>query len=352
MSGLREEIGGVAFSGNLEQVYRSNLWLRTASRVVVRIAEFEARAFHELERLARKVPWEEIVSAKAVVRFRVTCRKSRLYHSDGVAQRLSESVLRRVAGVRTLVAGPDVDEGDDSTGQLFTVRLFHDRCTISADTSGALLHRRGYRLASGKAPLRETLGAAMVLGSGWSPPQSLMDPLCGSGTLPIEAAMLARGIAPGLNRDFAFTQWPGFDSTQWNLLLDEARSTQRASAGASIVGSDRDAGVIASATENASRAGVANDVEFQVRPVSALAPAGKAGWVLMNPPYGVRVGESTGLRDLYAQTGNTLRLKFGGWRAGFLSGDRKLEGQLKLPLVPVFETSNGGIPVRFLVADV
>ena len=350
--GTTMEGAGVAFTGGADAVYRANLWLRSASRVVVRLAEFEAKAFHELERLSRKIPWDEFVPVGSSVRFRVTCKKSRLYHSDGVADRVGASLERRVPKVRFVTSARDEDSADDAGAQLFTVRIFRDRCTISADSSGALLHQRGYRLASGKAPLRETLAAAMVLGSGWTPPQSLIDPLCGSGTIPIESAMIARRIAPGLSRKFAFMQWPDFKSAMWDSLLDGAVSGQLPVAGAVIRGSDRDAGVIAAARQNAERAGVANDVDLDVSTISALQPASEPGWVLSNPPYGVRVGDADGLRDLYAQFGNVLRKKFSGWRLGILSADRKLEGHLKVPLTPIFETGNGGIPVRFLIADV
>ncbi len=347
------EVGGVPFTGGRADAYQANLWLRSASRVVVRIAEFEARAFHELERLSRKVPWEEFIQPRGSVRFRVTCRKSRLYHSDGVADRLAAAVERRVPGARMIASvDPDDDQPDASGAQLFTVRLLHDRCTISADTSGALLHQRGYRLASGKAPLRETLGAAMILASGWAPGDSLIDPMCGSGTIPIEGALQARRIAPGSGRQFAFMRWPDFDETKWKSILDQAVAQELPGTAAPIRGSDRDAGVIAMARENAVRAGVANDIEFVVGSISDLRPPSDAGWILSNPPYGVRVGDSTALRDLYAQFGNVVRAKFGGWKLGMLSADRKLEGQLKLPLKPVFETGNGGIPVRFLVANV
>ena len=286
------------------------------------------------------------------MKFRVTCRKSRLYHSDGVADRIGAAVERSIPGVRVQSGANDMDEADDFGAQLFTVRLFHDRCTISADSSGALLHRRGYRQASGKAPLRETLGAAMVLGSGWLPPQSLLDPMCGSGTIPIEAAMIARRVAPGIAREFAFRDWPAFDAGAWESLRENALAGQAVSAGAPIRGSDRDAGVVALARENAARAGVANDVEFDCATISSVAPPTDAGWLISNPPYGIRVGDSTALRDLYAQLGNVLRSRFRGWHLGLLSADRKLESQLKLPLAPVFETGNGGIPVRFVVADV
>src|SRR5688572_26128189 len=172
--------------------------MRTASRVIVRVAEFPARAFHELERRAARVPWERFVAPGAPAAFRVTCRKSRLYHSDAVAQRLHAAAAR--AGATVGVAA--MEEGEDEAAlrtegvgaQLFVVRLLHDVVTISADSSGALLHRRGYRQAIGRAPLRETLAAAMLLASGWRPDRPLVDPLCGSGTIAIEAALLARRI--------------------------------------------------------------------------------------------------------------------------------------------------------------
>ena len=192
----------------------------------------------------------------------------------------------------------------------------------------------------------------MILASGWAPTESLIDPMCGSGTIPIEGALLARRIAPGSGRQFAFMRWPDFDETQWKSILDKAIAQELPGTAASIRGSDRDAGVIAMARENAVRAGVANDIEFVVSSISDLRPPSDAGWILSNPPYGVRVGDSTALRDLYAQFGNVVRAKFGGWKMGMLSADRKLEGQLKLSLKPVFETGNGGIPVRFLVANV
>ena len=172
------EAGGVAWSGPMESVARANLWLRSASRVIVRVAEFRARTFWELERHARKLPWEQFIAPRAEVRFRVTSRKSRLYHTDAVAQRLAEAAVSRAsasAGASTTeperTAGTEDDEdGYDEglgSGQLFVVRVVRDVCTVSADTSGALLHRRGYRQAVAKAPLRETIAAAMLIGSGW-----------------------------------------------------------------------------------------------------------------------------------------------------------------------------------------
>ena len=350
------EPGGVAFAATPAQLYAANLRLRVASRVTVRLATFEARAFHELERRAARVEWERVVAPGASVAFRVTCRKSRLYHSDAVAERLAGAVARRVPGVA--VAGAADDEGDDAhdadgaPAQLIVARLFHDRVTISADASGALLHRRGWRQAVAKAPLRETLAAALLRASRWDPRRPLVDPMCGSGTIAIEAALLARRAAPGLGRDFAFARWPELDAGAWDAELARAEEEVLDRAPAPIVGSDRDAGAIAAARSNAGRAGVADDVELVQRPLSALEPPPGAGWLVSNPPYGARVGESAPLRDLYARIGQVARTRLPGWTVALLTADPRLEAQLGLDLEERFRTSNGGIRVRCLAGPV
>jgi len=350
------EEGGVGWRGSMESVARANLWLRTASRVLVRVAEFKASAFFELELAARRVAWDRFLTPGSAVRFRVTCKKSKLYHSDAVAQRLADAATRRVPGVKVVTSKStdEADEGGDDADreQLFVVRLFHDVCTVSADTSGALLHRRGYRQQLAKAPLRETIAAAMLLGAGWPGDAPLVDPMCGSGTIPIEAAQIARRIAPGRDRDFSFRAWPEFDARMWARLVDEARSGELPRAAAPIGASDRDAGAIDAARANAARAGVESDVTLSVAPISALEPPRGDGWLVSNPPYGVRVGERDRLRNLYAQLGNIARARLVGWTAGFLLADRRLESEIGLDLREAFATRNGGIPVRMMVGPV
>ncbi|MFI5311486.1 MAG: class I SAM-dependent RNA methyltransferase, partial [Gemmatimonadales bacterium] len=195
--------GGVSFTADAAGLFLANLQLRTVSRVIVRVAQFRATAFHELERLARGVPWERFVAPGASVRLRVTCRKSRLYHSDGVAERVAGAIATRVHDVTSGgTASDDEDSIAAAPSQLFLVRFERDVCTISADSSGELLHRRGYRLATAKAPLRETLAAAALLAMRWNGGVPMLDPMCGAGTIPIEAALLARRIAPGQARAF------------------------------------------------------------------------------------------------------------------------------------------------------
>jgi putative N6-adenine-specific DNA methylase len=369
----RQEIGGVAFDGDLERLYEANLWLRTASRVVVRLGSFHASTFYELERRAKRLPWADFLPANGAVRLRVTCRKSKLYHSDAVAERvlsaITSSTSRVIEGSAAVV---DDDNADDEntdasnpasdrqrksageSAQLFVVRIVHDQCEVSADSSGELLHRRGYRQEMAKAPLRETLAAAMVLASGWKGREPLLDPMCGSGTIPIEAAMIARRIAPGSRRTFQFTSWPGFELERWNRVLESAKTGVTEFSG-EILGADRDAGAIQAAARNAERAGVSGDVSFSTEALSGSIAAidesvKESGLILTNPPYGVRVGESDDLRNLYARLGFLLKSK-PGWRLGVLTSDSTLVRQTRLPLRPRFSTSNGGIPVSFFVSE-
>jgi putative N6-adenine-specific DNA methylase len=372
----RQEIGGVGIAGDLSRLYEANLWLRTASRVVVRLGHFHAATFYELERRAKKLPWAEFLPASGPVQLRVTCRKSRLYHSDAVAERILSAISR--SAPRSIEASDkDFNEGDDAdhaerrehadevdnrdlesppvdeAGQLFIVRIVHDQVEVSADSSGELLHRRGYRQEIAKAPLRETLAAAMVLASGWRSGDPLVDPMCGSGTIPIEAALIARGVAPGLMRKFQFMNWPSFDEGLWNEIHARARSSVTRST-ETIRGSDRDAGAVQAAARNAERAGVADTIQFSVESISGSLGeledvANRGGWILTNPPYGIRIGESDDLRNLYARLGTVMRAKRG-WRVGILTSDSELVRQTRLRLVPRFNTRNGGIPVNFLVS--
>jgi putative N6-adenine-specific DNA methylase len=344
------EEGGVGWTGDAASVAAANLWLRTASRVLVRIAEFRAKTFFELERSARKIDWERFVAPGSSARFRVTCRKSKLYHSGAVAQRFAEAVEHGVNGVTVRGVQRDEDEETAAPGQLFVVRFLHDVCTVSADSSGDLLHRRGYRQAVAKAPLRETLAAAMLLGAGWKGDVALADPMCGSGTIPIEAARLARRIAPGRDRRFAFLDWPETDLADWKARVARAREGELARSPVSIMGADRDAGAIDAAIANAERGGVRSDLELRVQAISALAAGDARGLIISNPPYGARVGERDRLRNLYAQLGNVVRQKRPESTLALLLADRQLEAQVGLPFRDVFETRNGGIPVRFVMA--
>lgn len=356
--------GGVRFGCDARGLARANVQSRIASRIVVRLGEFKALAFHELERAARRVEWGRMLAPGAPFRLRVTAKKSRLYHSDAIAERVADAICRSVAGAQR-IDGPakDEDETDDASApkslglapdaeraQLFVVRFEHDRCTVSADASGALLHRRGYRQAVAKAPMRETLAAAMLAALQYDATQPLVDPFCGSGTLLIEAAMLARRIAPGANRNFAAERWPEMGAEPWAAERAAAKAAELPTVAAPIIGSDRDAGAIEAAISNAERAGVRADIEFVQRPLSALVLPASPGLLATNPPYGLRVSEKAPLRDLYARLGQVMRGAGKGWRVGMLSADKQLEGHSGLRFVERVRTSNGGIPVRIVEA--
>jgi putative N6-adenine-specific DNA methylase len=193
----------------------------------------------------------------------------------------------------------------------------------------------------------------MLRGAGWTGRTSLVDPMCGSGTIAIEAAMIARRIPPGLERNFAFLSWPEADAARWTELVDHTRRLILKASPVRIAASDRDAGAIDAARSNAERAGVAGDIELAVQSISAAGPpSGSVGALIMNPPYGERIGDSDAIRNLYAQMGNVARKNFAGWTFGMLSPDKGLEAQTRLPLEERFKTSNGGIPVRFVTAVV
>ena len=380
---LESVVGGVPFAAEPAVLFRSNLELRTVTRVLVRLATFRATTFRDLERLARGVAWEEFLAPGAGAELRVTCRKSRLYHSDAVAQRVQEAIARRVrdVSVTRLSRAGEADDGDDGdaaddagdsvTGraegdaakhggalakefplQLFVVRFDHDECQISADASGALLHRRGYRLATAKAPLRETLAAAALLAAGYDGSAPVLDPMCGAGTIAIEAALIARRMAPGLQRHFACERWPSAPSAVFAALRDDARAGVLGRAPAPIVASDRDAGAIEACRANAARAGVTDDIDIRCCALSAATVPHGTGLLLTNPPYGTRVGEGVALRNLYAQLGNLARRRLGGWSVALLSAHRELERQTGLPLEAILRFRNGGLPVRLVRAMV
>ncbi len=342
--------GGVEFEGFLSHLYKVNLWSRTASRVLVRLGEFQAVAFDELRRKTADLPWEHFLHPGQPVAVRATCHKSKLYHSDAVAERVAESIPQKTYPQITQITA-DLDSKNlrpsaKSADQLVVVRLDHDHCTVSLDSSGAHLHQRGYRLQTAKAPLRETLAAALLLHANYNPAQPLLDPFCGSGTFAIEAALIARNVAPGLNRRFAFIDWANFDTQEWGEQLKKARAAINDSKPI-IMASDRAEGAIAAARANARRAGIANIIQFSVRPLSAIQPPPTPGLLISNLPYGERVGSD--VRNLYAQFGKVMTEKCPGWRVGIIAGSMALAKQTRLAFGEPLMIENGGLRVPFVL---
>ncbi len=337
-----DERGGVEFEGDFKAIYSANLSLRTANRVLVRVGDFHAAAFSELRKKAGRLPWERYLAPGQSVALKVTCHKSRLYHANAVAERVIGAIGDHLGKLPALDSFDDTVE--EKPPQLFIVRLMRDHCIISADSSGELLHRRGYRLATAKAPIRETLAAGVILASGWDMESPLIDPFCGSGTIPIEAALMARGIAPGHARRFAFMDWPDFNPALWEAVLVDYKQGFSSQI-PKILASDRDAGAIEMAYANAERAGVADCIEFSCRAVSAIEPT-VTGWVVTNPPYGHRVSARKDLRNLYAQFGNVLREKCLDWRVAILCSELRLLGNTGMKLDTGMSLVNGGVAVK------
>jgi putative N6-adenine-specific DNA methylase len=335
------EPGGVTFQGDLASLYRANLHLRTTTRVLARLGHFfYATSFPELFKYFTRLPWERFLTPSQPVTLRATSHRSRLYHSDAVARTLSAALEARMGQPCPLIK-PDNRQTQQS--QLIVIRLVEDRCTVSVDSSGSPLYKRGYRQAVAKAPLRETLAAALLMASGWDLASPLLDPFCGSGTIPIEAARMALGIPPGSDRRFAFMDWPGYEESLWQQVLKESRHQTKSVP--LIQASDRDAGAITSARANAGRAGVENMIEFTCRAVSSIMPPQGLGWVITNPPYGRRLDTGKDLRNLYAQFGKVLREKCPGWNVSVMCSDRILLGQICKSLDTSLNLLNGGIRV-------
>lgn len=349
------EVGGVEFHASADTLVDALLWLRTASRVSLRLGQFKARTFSELERHAAKIDWARVLTGTGRVHFRVTAKKSRLYHEGAIAERLELAAVAALPGLESVRAARQAESLEDDVGrapgvQRIIVRVHRDRITIAADASGGALHRRGYRQATAKAPLRETLAAGVLLSCGWHLDEPLTDPMCGSGTLPIEAAMIARRIAPGRSRRFAAEQWQALPPELFRLARERAAAAVLPAAPAPIEASDRDAGAVAATLANAARAGVAGDLVCSERPISAVPLDDGAGWLVTNPPYGVRIGEADRLRSLYASLGALLVTRRPGWSLAILSANPILAGQVGIEWLERWHASNGGIAVKLLVS--
>lgn len=331
--------GGIECSGSERDLYLSNAALRCASRVLVRLSRFRCTSFPELAKAAGRVPWAEYIPGGTPVTVRADSTRSKLYHTGGIADSVREGMGDAAS------APPSPEEG---TGISVFARIDGDVCTLSIDSSGEHLHRRGYRLESGKAPLRETTASAMIVASGWDGTSPLVDPLCGSGTIPIEAALAGSRKAPGLSREFGFMRWPSFNRGAWASVRASlaARGPENRTA---VLGFDRDEGAVRAAAANAGRAGVGSAVSFSEAPLSSLQVPAGPGTLITNPPYGVRVSEGRELRKLYSAFGDVVRARCADWRVVFITNDDGLARATGLPLKTAFATSNGGIAVTCYV---
>ena len=352
VSDIAGEPGGVAWTGPPASGVRVNLWSRVTTRVLARVGEVEAREFGKLRRRAARLPWGAFVAPGAIVAARASASHCRLYHTGALAEAAVLAVADAVTGARPAKE----DEPADVT---LLVRGVDDRFMFSVDASGDLLHRRGARVETGTAPLRETLAAGLLALAGWKPWTPLVDPMCGAGTIVIEAGTHALGRAPGVDRAFAMERWPLATSAAMTPTVESLRAEARTGLvftggppDAPIVGSDRDARAIESARRNAERAGVATRVTLDCRDADAARPPAPTGLVITNPPYGRRLGDARAAARGYRDLGRILRAHFRGWRAAVVT-PAKLDAERQLGLRPAgrFPLRNGGLAIVLNVFD-
>jgi putative N6-adenine-specific DNA methylase len=325
--------GGVVIKGGWAEVWRANLWVRGASRVLARLDEFRVPHLSQLDARARHVPWADVLRRDVAFRVEATCSKSKIYHSGAAAERISTAIQKTVGAPSS--ADADV---------LIMARIEHDLCTISIDTSGELLHKRGYKEEVNQAPMRETMASLFLQQCGYDGIEPVFDPMCGSGTFIIEAAEIAARLNPGRARKFAFEQFANFDDEAWEKMRDvkSARVPK-----ARYYGSDRDAGAIKMSRANAKRAGVTDYTEFKQAIISDIMPPdGPPGLVILNPPYGTRLGDKKKLLPLYQTLGKKLKENFKGWRVGIITTEKMLANATGLKFLPVTEpVQHGGLRI-------
>jgi len=355
---LKAERGGVACTATLEQAYRACLWSRVANRVLLRVAEFPAPTPEALYDGVRGVDWREHLGVDGTLAVDCTSTSSAITHTQYAALKVKDAVVdqfRERVGARPSVdvASPDVR---------INLHLSRDVATLAIDLAGDSLHRRGYRGAQGAAPLKENLAAAILLRAGWQKLASsdgeigFVDPMCGSGSLAIEAALIAGDVAPGLLRnEFGFLRWRGHDETAWQSLLTEAAERRAAASLDRFVfrAYDRDARAVRSTLENAARAGFAKHVHAERRELEDLpaAPVPR-GLLAVNPPYGERLGEAEQLTQVYAQLGEKLKAGYTGWQAVVLTGNPPLGREIRIRAKRTHTMYNGPIECRLLRFDV
>lgn len=294
------EDGRVAFIGDDEAICRANVFLRTAERVLLKAGSFKAETFEELFQGTRNIPWEDFIPEDG--KFWVTKAssiKSKLFSPSDIQSIMKKAMVERLKNRYGVTWFPE-----NGASYPLRVFLYKDMVTVGIDTSGESLHKRGYRTLTSKAPITETLAAALILLTPWNRDRILVDPFCGSGTFPIEAAMMAANMAPGMNRSFLAEEWRNVIKRKcWYEAMDEAGDLVEEDVQVDIQGYDVDGDIVKAARSNAQSAGVDHMIHFQRRPVSAMSYPKKYGFIISNPPYGERIEEKENLPALYREIG-------------------------------------------------
>jgi putative N6-adenine-specific DNA methylase len=377
---VRPVPGGVHFDGDMRLLYRASLWLRTASRILRPMRNFAAQTAEMLYSQTRRVRWEDFLEPTKTLAVQATIEgaanraehakanpparrgkpprrpdsrkpaREGIHHSMFAALKIKDAIvdrLRREQGSR-----PNVDK--EHPDILVHAHFAGGRCTLSLDATGSSLHERGYRVRTTAAPIKETLAAAIVDLTRWDGSAPFFDPMCGSGTLVIEAAMKAMHIAPGLARpSFGFQRWPEFDGAVWQEVVNEAKKEKRAAPPGEFIATDRDPDAIEAARENARRAGVENFIRFDVRQFGAMTPpTSRPGFLVTNPPYGSRLGEEAEVKALYEEMSDVLKSRYAGWQVFLLAGNLGLARHITLTATEKIKLNNGPLECRLLKFEI
>ncbi len=331
--------GGVAFSGDWSTCYAVNLWSRIASRVLWKVSQFDYRDEKDLYEAARALDWRQYFPVERTLRVNVTAQKSPLKSLEFATLRIKDAVCDRFRDA--LGRRPDVDRARPDV----RIHAFLEgaRATLYLDTSGEPLFKRGWRGEAGEAPLRENLAAGIVMLSGWQPGEPLLDPMCGAGTLLVEAAAMARGRAPGAKRSFGFEKLKVFDPETWTRVKDHTREP---APHLELFGSDSDPKAIAAARRNLAEAGVERWVRLERADVLERKAPGPGGVLIANPPYGERMGSADELARFYPQLGDALKKNFAGWRCYFFTADLRLPKLIRLQPAARTPLWNGALECR------
>ncbi len=344
---VRSGIRAVTFRGNRETMYRANLKLRTALRILIPIASFEAYNEEQLYELARKLEWSRYLSVDDTLAINTAVASKYFTHSMYIGLKLKDAIVDQFRD--KFKKRPSVDL-DEPTVRIH-LRIQDQKCLISLDSSGQSLHMRGYRPRALEAPLNEVLAAGMILISGWDGSTPFVDPMCGSGTLPIEAALIATNTAPGLvSKKFGFMNWNTFDRDLWERVVDEASKEVR-EAGCTILGSDRDPQAIEIAKQNIQLAGMEHCVKLHNLPFQELEPASSGqGTIIINPPYGRRIEEDR-IVEAYGIIGDTLKRNWPGYAAWILSANFDALKHIGLRPSSRMTLYNGKLECKYLKYD-
>ena len=336
---------GAAFRGDRPLLYKVNLWARLPFRILKRLDEFDCATGDDLFKGVQRIDWSEYLTPDHTLAVTASGKTKELNHTHFTSLQVKNAIVAQ----QTKMFGERSNVDKDNPDVRVNVHLQYDRATISLDSSGDSLHKRGYRPAVGAAPLKESLASALIQMSGWQPEQAFFDPLCGSGTLPLEAGLRSLKVAPGLFRErFGFETWVDYDDDLWEQMLVDAEDVQEEDLKAFVGGCDRDPNVLIQANGNAARCGIEHLVKFQQSELADVEAPADSGILMCNPPYGERLGKDTDLGEFYKLLGSVLKQRFKGWTAYVLSGNKALSSHIRLKSASRAPVYNGSIRCQLM----